>query len=370
MAERRRDRGFTLPEVLIVVVLIGVLAGAIAAVFSIIVRTTPSTEARVDDARSLLGVTTWFPPDVNSTPQAPAPGTPYWDTDSMAASGCTGVDPGTSIVRLQWSEQTGGSPTTFVANYRLAADGDGGSTLYRIACSNGGSPTQIAVARQLPDPSTNPVVAGLTNDGGQIVGMFITVTTADGDTLRLDAQSNNPQATLGTVPTESTVAATTTTSTSTTTTTTVAPSTSVSETTTTTAATTTTTTTTTLAPCVADFSTGNGANAPVRPSPVENQGKKEADAQFGPLQESVTVKVVKVSGGCAGLRLEFVRAPGGEIPERVPVSLSFGSADTIILGPEPTERWEDGDRVLRLFDVNANGGVGGYIGRTEILEVT
>jgi prepilin-type N-terminal cleavage/methylation domain-containing protein len=275
MAERRtRDRGFTLPEVLIVVVLMGVLATAIAAVFVVIVRTTPTTEARNDDARSLLGVTTWFPPDVNSTPRVPlASASANWDISPASASGCSSGDVGTNLVVLRWSEQTGSTPVTYAASYRIQDESDGTSTIWRIACSNGGAGSVIAVARELPPTGTNPVVMTIRDDTVQVIGLSMQVTTAEGDTLRIDAQSNNPNGVLSEVAVPSTIAATTiatTTTTSTTTTTTVAPSTSLGETTTTAApttstSTTSTSTTTTTIPCVADFKTGFVVNDRLSP---------------------------------------------------------------------------------------------------------
>ena len=64
----RRSGGFTLVEMLIVVTILGVVMTTLAAVFSVIVRTTPSTEARADDARSLQGLVTWLPQDIDAAP--------------------------------------------------------------------------------------------------------------------------------------------------------------------------------------------------------------------------------------------------------------------------------------------------------------
>jgi hypothetical protein len=106
-------------------------------------------------------------------------------------------------------------------------------------------------------------------------------------------------------------------------------------------------------------------NAPVRPNPVENQPGK-TDQEINPLDEDVTINITK-SGSCAGLRLEFVRAPSSPTAaEREPVRVSFGDAtSTILRGNVPTERWEDGNRSLRLFDTGNNV----YVGRTETLVV-
>lgn len=367
----RNNRGFTLIEVLIVVVLMGVLMSAVAAVFSVIVRTAPTTENRVDDAVSLLGLTTWLPPDVNSTPGVEIASTAaHWNT-GPSGSGCASGDIGENLVVLNWSEQTGSSPTAYTANYRLENDGAGGSTMWRVSCTDGGAGTVRKLVRDLPSTSTGPVTVTIrdeTDDKGvtKIVGLSMTVTTANGDQLRFDAQSNNPNATLDAAPTPATTAATTTTSTTmapTTTlapTTTVAPTTSVGETTTTTTATTTPpttlppTTTTTTIPCAADFVIGSGSNAPVRKPSVGN-GKKQ---EFGPLDDDVVVTITK-SGSCAGLRLEFFR----EADETgTPVRLAFPNGVRAILeGGVATERWQDGERELRLYDTGNET----FLGRIE-----
>ena len=373
----RRDRGFTLTEVLIVVVLMGVLMSAVAAVFSVIVRTAPTTENRVDDSVALLGLTTRLPPDVNSTPGVDiALAAAHWNTQP-SGSGCASGDVGENLVVLKWSEQTGSSPTMYTANYRLAANGVGGSTMWRISCTNAGPGTARRIVQDLPSMPSKPVTVTIRNgldpvdEVMKVVGLSMTVTTMSGDVLRFDAQTNNPAETLGTIPVTATTAATTTTTTTTVapaTTTTVAPSTSVGGTTTTSSTSTTTPTTTfppttTTIPCSADFINGPG-DKPVQNPNVQNGGG--GNVKFGPLDDNVLVTITK-SGSCAGLRLEFVRAPTSEnAAERQPVRLSFGDGVTTILrSAQPTERWEDGSRALRLYDT----GNGTYLGSTESVNI-
>ena len=373
----RRDRGFTLTEVLIVVVLMGVLMTAVAAVFSVIVRTAPTTENRVDDSVALLGLTTRLPPDVNSTPGVDiALAAAHWNTQP-SGSGCASGDVGENLVVLKWSEQTGSSPTMYTANYRLAANGVGGSTMWRISCTNAGAGTARRIVQDLPSMPSKPVTVTIRNGLDpvdkvmKVVGLSMTVTTMNGDVLRFDAQTNNPAETLGTIPVTATTAATTTTTTTTvapSTTTTVAPSTSVGGTTTTSSTSTTTPTTpipptATTIPCSANFINGPGSK-PVQDPNVRNGGG--GNVKFGPLDDNVLVTITK-SGSCAGLRLEFVRAPTSDnAAERQPVRLSFGDGVTTILrSAQPTERWEDGSRALRLYDT----GNGTYLGSTESVNI-
>lgn len=219
MVDNSRPDGFTLPEVIVVVVIIGLLATVLAAVFSVIVRTQPTAEARVDDARSLLGVTTWFPGDVNSTPIEPSASSPSWNIDPSAASGCSGAPTGTTnLIRLRWEEMSGGT-ALFEASYVLA--NVGGWRIQRVYCEDGGPAELISLTSELGDPSTTPVVVTLRYQvidvGGlpisHVVGATMVISTIEGDTLTVDSVSESPSETLPTIPTGSTTSSSTTTST-------------------------------------------------------------------------------------------------------------------------------------------------------------
>lgn len=229
-SRRRNDsNGFTLIEVLIVVTIMGVLAVAIAGVFSVIVRTTPSTEARADDARSLVGISTWLPADVSATPRAPlSDPTDHWDNIDVP-SGC-GVDPGINLLRLQHRESISGSPQNFSVSYRLVDDDDGAaSSIVRVTCVNGATPAINNISAGLPPSSQNPVTVTWKTETDlaveYVIGVEMEITTFEGDTLRVDAASRNPDQTLSTIPDAVTTtidpATTTTTAVPTTTTTTV-----------------------------------------------------------------------------------------------------------------------------------------------------
>ena len=372
MTDRRtlRDRGFTLTEVLIVVTLMGLLSAAIAAVFTVVVRTLPPTEARADDARSLLGISTWLPADVSSTPEKPeATAGGNWDKESRPTgcdvSGAGNI--GENVLWLSWSESLGGSPNTYRSSYRLV-DGDETARLVRVSCVNGGTATVINVTAGLPlfvmDPvtslPTNPVtVKWKTSDEGTIVGVEFEITTRDGDTLRVDASSRNPATTLSAIPT-----AVTTTTESTTPITSdpddETPITSDPDDETPTSSSTTTTSTT--VPCSASLES-------VLPNPVANTGSGQGGGanQVGPLVQDVTVRVTR-SGDCSELVLKYTRvvdgggASGDDLIEQV---RTFGDSIEITLRATSTERWQKGDRPLVLFDAEK-----GLIFDTRILEVT
>ena len=60
------DRGFTLIEAVIVVVLLGLVSLVIGFAITTVLRVTPTAESRVSTARSVQGLTVWFPADVAS----------------------------------------------------------------------------------------------------------------------------------------------------------------------------------------------------------------------------------------------------------------------------------------------------------------
>ncbi|TVR22623.1 MAG: hypothetical protein EA389_13325, partial [Ilumatobacter sp.] len=213
---------------LIVVVLMGLIATAIATVFTTIVRTTPPTEARADDARSLLGISIWLPTDVSSTPRSPMAADESGDTAgrwsvSNGPTGCGPGDTGQNLLRLSWTENLGGSTTTYVAAYRIV-DGPESARIERTTCVNGGARTTINVTAGLPLSMSSPVSVDWkreVEDGTTyIVGVEFEIETFEGDTLRVDASSRNPAQTLSGIPD----AVTTTTESTTTTTTTASPS--------------------------------------------------------------------------------------------------------------------------------------------------
>lgn len=133
-SQRRRDGGFTLPEVLITVVTIGIISTVLAGIASVVLRNTPDAEARAEDARSVLGLVTWLPQDVDSTPPN------GFDTDPDSNSDC-GTDRAgsTSLLHMEWTETIGTTTTTFLANYRHVPI-DGAFRLQRITCSGTGTP--------------------------------------------------------------------------------------------------------------------------------------------------------------------------------------------------------------------------------------
>lgn len=113
----KRFDGFTLIEVVVVVSILGLVAAAIAATFTVIIRTNPSNQERADDARALLNLTRWLPDDVASTYTYPYFVSPDrvngFVTDGSAPECATGSADQVSLLNLSWTE----SATTYFVDY-------------------------------------------------------------------------------------------------------------------------------------------------------------------------------------------------------------------------------------------------------------
>jgi type II secretory pathway pseudopilin PulG len=352
-----RDAGLTLIELVVSIGLLAILAPVIAAAFTVSLRTTPRVDDQTDAARTLQGVVTWLPQDIDSTPPT------GFDTSPTATSGCT-LDPGTNLLRLEWSENIGAGTVRFIANYRLVLQ-NGSHYIQRITC-NGigagplGNSRAVGASSPLPPLPVGwtegqlPYRVTVTRDvNGDVTLVTFEVQTFDGSVIRTDSAPKNPANTLAPTTTESVPSATTTTTTPPTTTTTPAVTTTVVGPTTTAVATTTSTTvapTTTLAPCTV-------VGATLSPTSVRNtdpNGNGRSATNVGVLGDAVTLTVT-TAGGCTGLEARAqTGAPNGELFHNF--SGSNGTYSVTFPGyPQgSSELWSDGLRTITVHD--ANGG--------------
>jgi prepilin-type N-terminal cleavage/methylation domain-containing protein len=197
-----RDAGFTLPEILIALVLTSTITAVIALTISVSLRALPNTRSTADSGVAVQGITTWLPPDVDST----EPG--ELDVDPSKPSGCSGADPGINLLHLGWAETFAGTTTRYVADYRFVTDGATGR-IVRVSCSGIftlGSPSVLNMSAKLS--TTVPTVTTLDGDGdGLDDQVTFSIETLAGDVVYIDAASKNPHETLppaSTTPTTST----------------------------------------------------------------------------------------------------------------------------------------------------------------------
>ena len=166
------DEGFTLIELIIVIVVMGTIMSTLAAALVISLKATPTTEDRLDDARATRSLATWLSYDTTSAPPF-LPEQPQGGMDlSSTANDCGGL--GTNLLHLQWVESSFSS-RTYVANYRFVVDGNSGE-IVRYYCARTGTGAFVNVSlRSLTkglDPLDPPVVSA--------VSTVETVTTTPG----------------------------------------------------------------------------------------------------------------------------------------------------------------------------------------------
>ena len=187
----RSDRGFTLIEVLVVISILGTIMSALALAFVAIVKTTPGTETRIDDARSTRGLATWLSHDTTSAPPF-LPEQAAGGIDLSSSADDCGVAVGDNILHLTWLED-GFATTTYVANYRYVVDGDR-ARVVRYTCAGNGAvfsvPSSINLTSGLA-PSTPPAVTP-NYVGTEVVSVDLVLTAASGSTVLIETGSRNP----------------------------------------------------------------------------------------------------------------------------------------------------------------------------------
>jgi prepilin-type N-terminal cleavage/methylation domain-containing protein len=145
------DRGLTLPELLITIVIIGIVGAVVTAGVSVTLRQHEATRGRVDVARWEQNLGMWLPDDLSSAAML------YDDAGYAPCAGsCGGVDPtaGSNVLGMSWDDA--GSTTS--VSYRFMPDGTGGAYgLFRVACTNGScSSARVLGDLSAPDAGWSP----------------------------------------------------------------------------------------------------------------------------------------------------------------------------------------------------------------------
>jgi prepilin-type N-terminal cleavage/methylation domain-containing protein len=188
-----RDGGFTLIEVLLVVIILGIVMSSLAFAFSVAIRTNPDNADRIDDSRSTRGLATWLSYDTASTP--PFVGErPQGGMVTGPANDCGG--PGTNLVHLKWVEA---APVKmiYVASYRFVVDPDGTGQIVRVACSSRRDApfqriSEITVTSDL-SPSAVPGVQLVVDPVSQLVTKIsFGLTGNTGESVLIETASRNP----------------------------------------------------------------------------------------------------------------------------------------------------------------------------------
>lgn len=194
--EIARDAGFSVLEVVMSIVILGIVMSTLALTLVVTLRATPGTEERLDDARSTRALATWLSHDTTSAPpflpENDQGGIDVSTTAGPANNDCGGD--GTNLLHLQWTESTA-VDTTFVANYRFVVDGESG-TIVRYAChlDDGGSfstPTAQLLTSGL-DPDLVPdVTVSQPAPGADVTSVTLGLTGTSGERVAVETGSRN-----------------------------------------------------------------------------------------------------------------------------------------------------------------------------------
>jgi prepilin-type N-terminal cleavage/methylation domain-containing protein len=195
LTPRPADSGFTLIETLIVISLVAIIVPCIALAFAVIVRTSPDTDVRIDDARSTRGLATWLSHDTTSAPRFEPMNAQGGIDTSPGTNTCAAS--GTNILHLQWTED-GFDERTFVSSYRFVVE-DGQGRVVRYTCSKtgGGSfstgePVNLTSGLDAATPPTIVLQPVGRNAGDPVVSVDMILTASSGEQVLVETGSRNP----------------------------------------------------------------------------------------------------------------------------------------------------------------------------------
>ena len=152
------DDGFSLPEVLITVVMLGVIMTSIAGALLVVIGPDQQAADRLVASHDGQLLAVHLPPDLQSATQADTTPGPF---------ACTGAVAGTNVLRLGWTQPEPGS-TTYAVSYRIAQEA-GEWRLIRFSCVNGGAVSRLVVAHDLANGS-----AAIADVSGSIIRFTVT----------------------------------------------------------------------------------------------------------------------------------------------------------------------------------------------------
>jgi prepilin-type N-terminal cleavage/methylation domain-containing protein len=139
-AARAREDGFTLPELIITVTIIGVISAGLAGVVISFLKTTTDTRSRLIESHDVQFAAAYWQRDVASIGvRGYDSGTKSFPLEqSVDVTPACSLPSGTRVVTLAWSEYTStdstASPTTVTVSY-VAEPDSGGYNLVRTRCT-------------------------------------------------------------------------------------------------------------------------------------------------------------------------------------------------------------------------------------------
>ena len=178
---RRRDAGFTLPELLCTIIVLGSIVAVLSSAIIVTFRQQDNTEGRLNVTRAEQNVDLWIPADLASSGSVPSkepnlsPCSDTLDDTSTCPSNVTLT--GSNVLFLSWTDVDsviglGLVTTTTRVSYHFTPRADGTFDLMRIVCrskdsgpSTPGGPWTcevFSVLTNLPGPPSGGFTPGLT----------------------------------------------------------------------------------------------------------------------------------------------------------------------------------------------------------------
>lgn len=165
---RPRDDGFTLVELLLVIVILAVIIAPLTAAVVVYLRNTGQTTDRMAQSHDVQIAAVWFTQDVQNigirdwtNKDAGFPPLPSIETNAPATGGAFRCGPPgtpTAVVRFAWDDPAAGGPVRLRVAYVITSTGEE-RQLRRLTCDEDGDITSELVVAHHLDPTTNPAVA-------------------------------------------------------------------------------------------------------------------------------------------------------------------------------------------------------------------
>jgi prepilin-type N-terminal cleavage/methylation domain-containing protein len=158
---RRDDRGFTLVELLIAIVILGIIAVPLGNVIISYLRNTDATTARLSESHDAQVSAAYFAADVasvgvrsttySSDPAAPYPLTQSIEENAPATGGrfpCGTAGTPNAVIRFAWDDYTSASAAAVIQRrvaYVSETDAGGQAQLHRLVCAGSATVTADTV---------------------------------------------------------------------------------------------------------------------------------------------------------------------------------------------------------------------------------
>jgi prepilin-type N-terminal cleavage/methylation domain-containing protein len=175
----RDDRGFTLVELLVCIVILGIIAVPLSMALFSYFKNSDATQARLAESHDAQIAAAYFAQDVSSVgTRENAAGNPFQQSVWTSDSGPYPCGGSGTVLKMAWDDYSGVADKTIVVVSYVADDGE----LSRVVCRSDAPTTTITIAHHLdgnPEIKCDPVDCS-TSTPPESISMTINV-KADGN---------------------------------------------------------------------------------------------------------------------------------------------------------------------------------------------